>query len=103
MTNTKILTFSKPKRGDIVVFDWPVNKRVNFVKRVIGLPGDKINYVNNILSINGEVIPQKFVSYAMDANDSTHSWPIKVMKENLVGIKHKIYLCALWPLPKGKG
>lgn len=95
VANIKIVPIGEPKRGDIVVFRWPVNKKVNFVKRVIGLPGDTISYINNTFVINGTVIPQKFIGYAMDDNGgNTRSWPVKVMEEDLLGIKHKIYVCA---------
>jgi signal peptidase I len=93
--NKKILPTSEPKRGDIVVFTWPVNPKVNFVKRVIGLPGDTISFMQGIFSINGKVMPQTFVEYAMDNNGAnTSTWPVKIMIEDLGGVKHKIYVCA---------
>lgn len=93
--NWEILPLSKPKRGDIAVFHWPVNSHKDFVKRVIGLPGDNISYVNKVLYINGKKIPQKFIGYTVDSNSPTGpSWTVKVMQENLLGIKHDIYICA---------
>jgi signal peptidase I len=47
---------SKPKRGDIVVFRLPSDPSINYIKRLIGLPGDKIQMRNGILFINGEEI-----------------------------------------------
>jgi signal peptidase I len=93
--NKKILPTGEPQRGDIVVFAWPVNPKINFVKRLIGLPGDKIDYVDGVFSINGKVMPQTFDAYAMDSNDgNTTTWPVKILTENLDGIQHKIYACA---------
>ena len=48
VTNTKILGTGEPKRGDIALFYWPDDTRVRFVKRVVGLPGDHIEYKNKI-------------------------------------------------------
>lgn len=53
ITNKVWITVGKPKRGDIVVFHFPVNPEVDFIKRVIGLPGDVISYQNKQLTVNG--------------------------------------------------
>ena len=42
-----------PHRGDIVVFRWPVDKRINFIKRIVGVPGDTLSMVAGLLSVNG--------------------------------------------------
>ena len=54
VTKTKLIELGEPERGDIVVFRWPVNPRLDYIKRVVGLPGDKIRYQNKTLFINGE-------------------------------------------------
>jgi signal peptidase I len=56
VTNTKILEVGEPERGDVVVFRYPVDPRVNFIKRLVGLPGDTISYRNKQLFINGEPV-----------------------------------------------
>lgn len=90
--NKTLISFGHPKRGDIVVFHWPVNTHVDFVKRVIGVPGDTISYINKVLYINGHKIKQKLVGHAMD-NDGpgTTSWPVDIYQEDLDGVVHKIY------------
>ncbi len=60
IVRTKIIDISDPKRGDVMVF-FPPNEKRYFIKRVIGLPGDKVSYINNVLYINGEEMPQEFV------------------------------------------
>ena len=55
--NTKILPIGEPERGDVVVFRYPPNENIDYIKRVIGLPGDKIEYINKKLSINGKPVP----------------------------------------------
>jgi len=52
--------YSEPKRGDIVVFRLPTNTSIDYIKRVIGLPGDKIQVKNGILHINGEPVKRTF-------------------------------------------
>ena len=52
--NKKVLSLGAPQRGDIVVFRYPVDPSINFIKRLIGLPGDTITYRNKELFVNGE-------------------------------------------------
>ena len=54
VTKTKLIEIGEPDRGDIVVFRWPVNPRLDYIKRVVGLPGDRIRYQNKKLFINGK-------------------------------------------------
>lgn len=50
-----------PDRGDVVVFRLPANVSIDYIKRVIGLPGDKIQVKSSILHINGEPVPRRLV------------------------------------------
>lgn len=54
---TKILDTGAPERGDVAVFRLPSEPNVNYIKRVVGLPGDTIEYVNHRLTVNGEPVP----------------------------------------------
>ena len=56
VTETKIIETGAPKRGDVVVFRLPQDPSVNYIKRVIGLPGDTVLYKNHRLTINGEPV-----------------------------------------------
>lgn len=87
----EIIKVNEPKRGDIMVFRWPPNPSYYFIKRVIGLPGDKISYINKELYVNGEKIPQSFLQDSM-ANGEGHEWQVKEYEENLLGVKHKIFI-----------
>ena len=57
--NGRILELGKPERGDVIVFKSPSNRYTNYIKRLIGLPGDEIQVRDGILYINGEMIAQK--------------------------------------------
>src|SRR5690606_12379262 len=51
--HTKVYGFNEPKRGDIVVFRWPPNPSIDFIKRIVAVPGDRISYINKTIYING--------------------------------------------------
>lgn len=87
----KIISINEPKRGDIVVFRWPPNPSINFIKRVIGLPGDHISYINKILYVNGKEIPQEYQGISTDRDDEGHVWQVQERIEDFFGIKHSIY------------
>lgn len=57
VTNTKIIETGEPERGDVVVFRLPSDPSINYIKRVVGLPGDTIEYRNHRLTVNGEPVP----------------------------------------------
>ena len=59
VVNKKILSLGEPERGDVVVFRYPVDPSVNFIKRLIGLPGDTITYRNKELFVNGESVSKQ--------------------------------------------
>lgn len=61
VTNTKIIETGQPERGDVMVFKFPENRNQNFIKRVVGLPGDEIKIRDNRLFINGELINRNLV------------------------------------------
>ena len=54
--NKKIVDIGDPKRGDVMVFRYPRDPSVDYIKRVVGLPGDTVSYVNKRLTINGQEI-----------------------------------------------
>ncbi len=76
MTNDRIVAFrhsyafSDPKRFDIIVFKYPDNEDILYVKRIIGLPGDTIKLRNGHIYINDK-ISQEAESYAKDTTDTT--------------------------------
>lgn len=82
--------FSKPKRGDVIVFNAPNNPQQFWIKRVIGIPGDEVEYRNKEYYLNGEVCQQTGHSLNYHGNQS-NSWMVYA-EESIVGYKHSIQL-----------
>jgi signal peptidase I len=57
--NTKFIELGEPERGDVVVFRFPQQPSVDYIKRVVGVPGDQIAYRDKTLYVNGEPVPQE--------------------------------------------
>ena len=57
--NTKVLELAEPERGDVLVFRFPKNPKVDYIKRVVGLPGDKVGYFGKTVYINGKAVEQE--------------------------------------------
>ena len=53
----KLIPMGDPDRGDVMVFRFPRDPKTNFIKRVVGLPGDVVSYHNKRLAINGKPAP----------------------------------------------
>jgi signal peptidase I len=57
--NKKIVANNDPQRGDVMVFRYPVDPRQDYIKRVVGVPGDEVTYTNQTLTINGQKVPRR--------------------------------------------
>jgi len=87
--NNKVVDINNPERGDVVVFRYPRDPSVDYIKRVIGLPGDHIAYYNKVLYVNGKAIKREFISaYAGPGEENRANEYL----ENLEGVKHDILL-----------
>ena len=59
VVNIKIAEVGSPKRGDVMVFRYPADPSLDYIKRVVGLPGDRIEYRDKELRINGKPVPRR--------------------------------------------
>lgn len=82
VTETKVVETGEPKRGDVIVFRLPSDPSINYIKRVIGLPGDEVIYERQRLTINGQSM------HLEQAAEGTFSAPVFV--EDLDGRIHDI-------------
>jgi signal peptidase I len=61
VVNRQLIEVGRPERGDVMVFRYPEDPSLDYIKRVIGVPGDRIEYRNKRLTINGNPVPVKQV------------------------------------------
>ena len=94
VVNKKIVELNSPQRGDVVVFRYPPDPSLDYIKRVVGLPGDKVVYRNKKLSVNGQEMPQRKIEDYLD-RDRLFYTPRFV--ETLAGVEHNILLEAEAP------
>lgn len=84
----KIIPIANPKTGEIAIFRWPPDPSYDYIKRVIGVPGDKISYHNKILTINGKEMKQTFKEYTVDPSSGN---AVARYSEDLNGVVHDIF------------
>ncbi len=99
--HTKVLELGKPQRGDVVVFRYPENPKVDYIKRLIGLPGDVIEWNDKELRINGVTLSHVPTGdyIALDQNNGKHNTTRQA--EDLLGVKHDILTVAATVAPQG--
>ena len=97
--NTKIVEVGEPQRGDVFVFRYPKNPKIDYIKRVIGLPGDEITYRNKTLYINGKEVPQSYTGpYVGSGDEGRKMAGAETRHELLPGAEHDL---LTWPLHAG--
>ncbi|MFZ1908838.1 MAG: signal peptidase I [Burkholderiales bacterium] len=87
--NEKIIPIGKPHRGDVMVFRYPDDPSLDYIKRVVGLPGDKIEYRDKRLTINGHLVSEQEVD---DYLSKERMQFYKQYIEDLGGVKHGILI-----------
>ena len=86
VADTKIIDVSDPKRGDVMVFRYPSDPNINYIKRVVGLPGDLVQYSSDKrLSINGKPVPEVLIGEEPGSLGSA-----KLYREQLGEVEHQI-------------
>lgn len=92
ITNKTFIEMHHPKRGDVFVFHFPPNPSVDYIKRVIGLPGDKITYKDKQLTINGQLQDLKFLDNYEYPMPGLNMITAKRVQEQLGEVNHNILI-----------
>jgi len=82
VAGTKVLAVDDPERGDVMVFRYPDDGTTNYIKRVIGIPGDRIRYQDQQLFLNGKQVETELVALLP---------PMELLREQLGETDHMIY------------
>lgn len=85
--NKKIIDVQNPERGDVMVFKYPKDTSLDYIKRVVGLPGDTVQYKNKQLIINGKPLSYKQLPDYLDEHNLSYS---KQFIESVDDTEHKI-------------
>jgi signal peptidase I len=85
--NKKIVDNNPVQRGDVMVFRYPVDPRVDYIKRVVGIAGDEVAYINKQLTINGQPVPTKALP---DYYDESSLRYFQQWSEQLGATEHRI-------------
>ena len=92
VTNKRLIEISSPERGDVIVFRYPEKPSIDYIKRVVGIPGDKVAYYNKVLYINDKPAVQQ-----PDGNYMVDFQQFKKFSEQYDDINHKILVNRMLP------
>ncbi len=84
VVNKKIFEIGDPSYGDVMVFRFPHDPSVNFIKRVVGLPGDSVVYEDKRITINGNVVAQQVDGSYVIESKANQKIPAQLLSESFI-------------------
>ncbi len=90
--NKKVVEIGQPKRGDVVVFKYPNDPAIDYIKRVIGLPGDRIGYYGKNVYVNGVQVAPEMVGVYQGVGSGIAMSGAQLLEENLGDVRHQILI-----------
>jgi signal peptidase I len=100
--NTKVIEIGEPQRGDVVVFRYPKDPSVDYIKRVVGIPGDRIGYYDKVLYINGKSAGQVSAGVYVGKGSGISMSGASERSETLGEIEHNILVMSRTPGLEGE-
>jgi signal peptidase I len=101
VTESKIVETGSPRRGDVVVFRLPSDPGVNYIKRVVGLPGDEITYNDHRLMVNGRTMSLEPVPDANSREPTVHSEQLDERLHQIKVLNPRSRQDGTWIVPEG--
>lgn len=98
--HTKVLPVGEPQRGDVMVFRYPQNPKVDYIKRLVGVPGDVVEWDNKALKVNGKEADRTVVS-EYEVKQEGMSRPTLRLAEKVGEVGHDILIVPNSMGPKG--
>lgn len=96
--NNAFIHISEPHRGDVFVFHYPEDPSVDYIKRVVGVPGDKVVYHDKVLYINGQKMEQQLIGEYDYSSSGLNMVYARRLKEDLMGVPHDILIDDASPI-----
>ena len=90
--DTKIIPIGEPERGDVVVFRYPRDPSQDYIKRIVGLPGDVIEYRNKVLTVNGKIVQNTLQSTYVGLGSGREMTGAELRAEQLGEVQHDILI-----------
>lgn len=90
--HTKIVEVGTPKRGDVAVFRYPRDPAIDYIKRIVGIPGDEISYRNKVLYVNGQPMPQTPVGRYTGIGSGIRATGLLHSIEKIDDVEHSILI-----------